>query len=84
MKPFDPVVSIVVGRTEPVSMGELFTQLVSFEQRMDLRSRGNQSLANMAAKGGRSGGYTSRSRGGGGGHNRGRCGNSGRGNGGRG
>lgn len=33
---FNPVISIVVGRTEPITLGELYTQLISWEQRMDL------------------------------------------------
>ncbi|XP_021306842.1 uncharacterized protein LOC110431725 [Sorghum bicolor] len=82
---FDPVVSAVAARADPISVGELFTQLVSFEQRMDLRGRGNQSSANMISKGGRGGSSPSRGRGGGGGgRNRGGRGNFGRGNGGRG
>ena len=84
-EPFDPVVSAVAARTDPISVGELFTQLVSFEQRMDLRGRGNQSSANMISKGGRGGGSPFRGRGGGsGGRNRGGRGHPGRGNGGRG
>jgi len=35
-EPFGPMVSAVVARVDPISVGELFTQLVSFEQRMDL------------------------------------------------
>lgn len=52
---FNSVVSAVAARVEPISIGELYTQLVSFEQRMELHSRGGgfQSSANVAAKGGR-------------------------------
>ena len=82
---FDPVVSAVAARADPISVGELFTQLISFEQRMDLRGKGNQSSANMISKGGRGGGSPSRGHGGGGGgRNCGGRGNFERGNGGRG
>ena len=65
---FDPVVSAVASRVEPISVGELYTQLVSFEQRMEMRGGGHQSSANMAAKGGRNN-NSSRSGGRGGGGN---------------
>ena len=70
---FNPVVTSVLARTEPISVTELSAQLQSFEQRMDLlggNGNGNNSSssANVAARG----------RGGGRGGNRGR-GNRGRG-----
>lgn len=43
---FNPVVSAVAARVEPISMGKLYTQLVSFEQRMALR-RQSSSPVNM-------------------------------------
>lgn len=57
---FDSVVSAVEASIEPISVGELYTQLTSFEQRMEMKNDGGyQSSANMAAKGGR-GNYNSR------------------------
>lgn len=37
---YDFVVSSVAGRVEPISITELFTQLISHEQRMELRNGG--------------------------------------------
>lgn len=79
---YNPIVSAVATRVEPITVGELYTQLVSFEQRMELHGGGSNPSTNMAAKGGRNGGGPSRGRGGGG---RGRggfgCGGNGRGQG---
>jgi len=51
---YDSVVSAVAARVEPISVGELFTQLTSFESRMEMKNGGPyQSSANLAAKGGR-------------------------------
>jgi len=51
---YDSVVSAVASRVEPISLGELYTQLTSFESRMEMRNGGGQqSAANMVAKGGR-------------------------------
>jgi len=62
---FDPVVSAVTARVEPISVAELYTQLISHEQRLEMRSGdGNQSSANMASRGDR-GGSGNRSGGGG-------------------
>nr|XP_034594394.1 uncharacterized protein LOC117856076 [Setaria viridis] len=70
---FNPIASAVLARVEPISVSELYTQLLAFEQRLDLVGSGSGSLANSATCG--CGG----SRGGGRG-----CGaNRGRGNGGR-
>ena len=52
---FNPIVSAVAARTEPLSLGELYTQLVSWEQRMDLLHGGSSSSANTATHGGRGG-----------------------------
>jgi histone deacetylase 1/2 len=57
---YDPVSTVVANRVEPIAVSELFTQLVSHEQRLDLRTGGSQSSVNVAAKGGRSGGNYSR------------------------
>ena len=69
---FNPIVSAIIARVEPITVGELYTQLVSFEQRMELHGGGAQnSSANMAIKGGRGGGnnINNNARGhGGGGH----------------
>ena len=55
---YDAVVSAVAARVEPISAGELFTQLTSFESRMEMKNGGGgyQSSANMVAKGGRGNG----------------------------
>jgi len=51
---YNPVVSAVAARTEPITLGELFTQLSSFEQRYALLSgHGSGSSANLASRGGR-------------------------------
>ena len=52
---FNPLVSAIAVRVEPISTGELFTQMTSFEQRMDLL-HGSGSSANSASRGGRGGG----------------------------
>lgn len=69
---YNPVVTTIGSRVEPISTGELYMQLISFEQRMDLQNGGGQQhSANMAAKGGHGGNPSSgRGRGRGGG-----CGN---------
>jgi len=64
---FNLIVLVVAARTEPLSLGELYTQLVSWEQRMDLLHGGSGSSANTATHGGR-GGFNH----GGGGRGRGR------------
>jgi len=85
---YNPLVTAVTARVEPITLGELYSQLVSFEQHMELQNGGSNPSANLATKGGRGGGNQSRGRsgggrggGGGGGHGD-RIG-SGRGNGGR-
>lgn len=62
---FDVVVSAVAARVEPISLGELYTQLISHEQRIELRNGGSQSSANSASRGNR-GNYSNNSRGRGG------------------
>lgn len=52
---YNPVVSAVAARVQPISVGELYTQLVSFKQQMELHARGgSHSSVNMASKGGHS------------------------------
>lgn len=65
----NPIISAVTAMDEPITVGELFTQLVNFEQRVELHGGGPHSSASMAAKGGRGGGNHGggRGRGGGGG-----------------
>ena len=64
---FDPVVSAMCSRVEPVTVPELYSQLVSFETRMNLRHGGSQSSANAATCGrGRGSGDRGRGRQGGG------------------
>jgi len=77
---YNPLVTAVTARVEPITLGELHSQLVSFEQRMELQNGGSYPSANLATKGGRGGGNQSRGRGGGGGGRGDRSG-SGRGNG---
>lgn len=62
---FDPVVSAVTARVEPMSVGELYTQLVSFEQRMEIKNSpgGHNSSVNSVTKSGRGGNNNSRGRG---------------------
>ena len=74
----DSVVSAVAARVEPITVNELYAQLVSFEQRMEARGGGQQSAANMAARDNRGGNFNNNGRGGGrggrGGYNRGQKG----------
>jgi len=59
-----------VARVEPITVPELYTQLVSFEQRVEMQGGGAPSSANMVMKNGRGRGNTNNSprngRGGGG------------------
>jgi hypothetical protein len=74
---YNTMVSVVATRVEPISLGELFTQLVGFEQRIDpLQGAGSNSSTNLASHGrGRSRGYgTGRGHGQQGGHGCGRSG----------
>jgi uncharacterized membrane protein YgcG len=76
---FSPVVTAVGARTESISVGELVSQLLSFEHRLDLLHGGSQGSANMAKRG--RGGSNNRGRGNqqGRGGGRGRSGGRGRG-----
>lgn len=40
---FTPLVSALCARVEPVSIAELYSQLLNFETRLDLEQRGSQS-----------------------------------------
>lgn len=53
---FNPVVSAVLARVEPITVNELFTQLLAFEQRMDLYHGTSGSSANTASRGRGTGG----------------------------
>lgn len=53
---FDPVVSAMCSRVEPVSVAELYSQLLSFETRLNLRGGGSRSSANAATRGCKFGG----------------------------
>ncbi|XP_066395916.1 uncharacterized protein [Miscanthus floridulus] len=61
---FDPVVSAVAARVEPIAVSELLVQLFSHEQRIAIRNGGHQPSMNAAHKGGRGGGQSSKGRGG--------------------
>lgn len=53
---FDPVMCAVATRVEPISVAELYAQLLSFEQRRKIKGgEGNESSTNMVSKGGRGG-----------------------------
>ena len=58
---FNSVVSAVVARVEPITVPELYTQLVSFEQRVEMQGGGAPSSANMVMKNGRRGGNANNS-----------------------
>jgi uncharacterized membrane protein YgcG len=77
---YNPLVSAIITRVEPIGYGDLLAQILSFESRLNM-SRGensSQSSANIASRG--RGGFSPKNRGGG----RGSSGGRGRGNGGRG
>lgn len=63
---YNPIVSAVLTRVESISINELYSQLLSFEQRLDLLSGGSNSSANSSSRGGgyRGGNRGGRSRGG--------------------
>ena len=52
---FESVISAVTSWVEPISVNELYAQLVAFEQRREIHGGGSPSSANLAAKGGRGG-----------------------------
>ncbi|XP_066358325.1 uncharacterized protein [Miscanthus floridulus] len=63
---FDSVVAAVTTWVEPISVHELYAQLMSHEQRKEARDGGSNSSVNVATKGSRggSGNHTSNNRGG--------------------
>jgi hypothetical protein len=71
---YNPIVTSLTARIEPLSVGEAYSQLLAFEQRMDLLQPDGRSSVNSASRGR----GTPRGRGGGG---RSRGGSSGRGHG---
>lgn len=52
---FNPVMSSMTARTKPLTLDELYTQLVSWEQRIDLLHGGSGSSSNSATRGGHGG-----------------------------
>jgi len=67
---YESIVTFVSVRAEPISVQELYTQLVAHEQRIEMRNNGgHQSSAIVAYKGGRGGGNRSVRGCGGGGRN---------------
>lgn len=53
---YNPLVSSVATRVEPLTVAELYALLLSFEQRMELLQGDTQSSANSMSRGGRGGG----------------------------
>lgn len=45
---YSPLVSALVNRVEPISMTELYSQLLSFETRLEIQQGGSSSSANSA------------------------------------
>jgi hypothetical protein len=45
---YDPIVSVIVARVEPISIGELYSQLLSFEAHWELSQGGHQPSTNAA------------------------------------
>lgn len=52
---FESLVSALVTRVEPISVEELYSQLLTFKTRMDLMHGGDHGSANWAGRGGRTG-----------------------------
>ncbi|WVZ48786.1 hypothetical protein U9M48_000195 [Paspalum notatum var. saurae] len=71
---YNPIVSSIVTKTEATSFADLSSQLLSFEQRINLYSGGSQSSVNAASRGGRGRGSRGRMPGRGRGDNRNRGG----------
>lgn len=70
---YDPVVSVITGRTEAVTIADTYTQLLSFEDRLSRRAAQHSANAASRGRGGNQQGRGSGGRGRGGG-NRGRGG----------
>jgi hypothetical protein len=52
---FNPFVSSLIAKTEPISISELYAQLVTYENHMTIQARSGGSSANLANRGGRGG-----------------------------
>ena len=48
---YNPIVSAIVSRTDAISVGEVFSQLLSFEQRMELLQNDFGHSVNMTNRG---------------------------------
>ena len=48
---YNPIMSAIVSRTDAISVGEVFSQLLSFEQRMELLQNDSGHSVNMANRG---------------------------------
>ena len=53
---YNSIVNAMASRVEPVTVSELYNQLLSFEMRLDMLHGGAQSSVNSAVRGGRGGG----------------------------
>nr|CAB3483590.1 unnamed protein product [Digitaria exilis] len=71
---YNPIATSILTRADPIGLDEFFSQLLSFEMRLDMQHHGGgSSSANMASRGnGRGRGFRGRGRGRGGGSSRGR------------
>lgn len=70
--------STILARGGDITLGEVYTQLLTFEQRVNLQSGGSQTSANIASRGGRGSGRGNNNRGGRGGGGRSRGSNNNR------
>lgn len=62
---YNPLTSALVTRVEPISLPELYSQMLSFETRLELQQGGGSpSSVNSAGRGGRGNGYQMRNSGG--------------------
>ncbi|WVZ90814.1 hypothetical protein U9M48_037076 [Paspalum notatum var. saurae] len=49
---YNPIVSALIARTDPLTVGEVYSQLLSFEQRLELQQAADSySMANAASRG---------------------------------
>jgi hypothetical protein len=46
---YNPVVSVVVAKVEPISISELYTQVLAFEMRLELMGQGASSYSTSSA-----------------------------------
>lgn len=54
---YNSVVSALVTRVEPITVSDLYAQLLNFESRLELQRKGFYPSVNAVSKGGRGGGY---------------------------